>query len=88
MAGPLGGAIGSLAAATTEDEEDVDGRPPRGCYRYFRQWPPPKLKKTSMVCSLGVMSIFLAAATTEVEDVDGGRPRGAVGVSGSGHHRS
>jgi hypothetical protein len=41
-----------------------------------------------MVGSLGVMSIFLAAATTEVEDVDGGRPRGAVGISGSGHHRS
>jgi hypothetical protein len=35
-----------------------------------------------------VLAACLAAATTEVEDVDGGPPRGAVGISGSGHHRS
>jgi hypothetical protein len=29
-----------------------------------------------------------AAATTEVGDVDDGSPGGAVGISGSGHHRS
>jgi hypothetical protein len=28
MADPLGGAIGSPTAATTKDEEDVDGGPP------------------------------------------------------------
>jgi hypothetical protein len=37
---------------------------------------------------LGVLSGFPAAATTKVEDVDGGPHGGAVGVFGSGHHRS
>jgi hypothetical protein len=65
-----------LTAATTK-VEDIDGGPPGGCCRYFRPWPPLKLK-TSMTGPQGVMSIFPTAATTEVEDVDGGDPGGDV----------
>jgi hypothetical protein len=39
--------------ATTEDEEDVDGGPPRVCYQRVRQRPPPKIKKMSMAGPLG-----------------------------------
>jgi hypothetical protein len=75
------------AMATTEVEKDVDGGPSRGCYRYFRQRPPPKLT-TSMTAPLGVLSVFPAAATIEVEDdVDDRPPGGAVSISRSGHHR-
>jgi hypothetical protein len=74
--------------ATTEDEEDVDGGPTRGCYLWVRQWPPPQLKGTSMVGPLGVLPVSFAAATTkEEEDIDSGPPGGTVGKSGSGHHR-
>jgi hypothetical protein len=72
MAGPLGGATGS-----SQFEEDVYDRPPRGCCREVRQRPPPSLKKTSMEGHLGVLSAGPAAATTEFEeDIDGGPPRG------------
>jgi hypothetical protein len=40
-------------ASTTKVEEDVDSRPPRGRYRWVRQRPPLRLKKTSMVGPLG-----------------------------------
>jgi hypothetical protein len=52
MAGPLGVLLVSPVAATTEVEEDIDGGPPRGCYQYLRQQPPPKLTKTSMAGAL------------------------------------
>jgi hypothetical protein len=32
------------AASTTEVEEDVNGRPPGGCYQLVWQRPPPRLK--------------------------------------------
>jgi hypothetical protein len=86
IAGPCG-VLSRFPAATTTEVEDVDGEPPGGCCREFRQRPPPKLK-TSMVGSLGVLAAGLVVATTEVEDVDGSPPGGAVGSSGSGHHRS
>jgi hypothetical protein len=79
MAGPLGGAGCSPAAATTEDE-DVDGGPP-GVLAVVRQQPPPKMK-TSMVGPLGGAGGSLAAATTEDEaGVDGRPPRGDVASS-------
>jgi hypothetical protein len=54
-------------------EEDIDGGPLGGSCWQVRQWPPPKLKKTSMVGPLGVLPACLVAATTEVEeDIDGG----------------
>jgi hypothetical protein len=87
MAGHLGVLSVFPAAITTEVEDDVDGGPPGGCSRYFRQRPPPKLKMTSMVGPLGVLSVFPVAATTDVENVDGGPPGGAVGISGSGQHQ-
>jgi hypothetical protein len=63
-------------ASTTKVEEDVDGRPPRGRYRWVRQHPPPMLKMTSMAGPWGVLSTA-AASTTEVEeDIDGGPPGG------------
>jgi hypothetical protein len=82
--GPWGALAAGPAAATTE-VEDVDGGPPRGCYRDFWQWPPPKLE-TSMVDPLGVLAAGLTVVTTEVEDIDSG-PLGGVGSrSNSGHH--
>jgi hypothetical protein len=53
MVGPLGVLLVGLATATTEAEEDVDGRPPRGCCRWVQQLPPSKLKMMSMVGPLG-----------------------------------
>jgi hypothetical protein len=53
MAGPWGVLSVFLAAATIEVEEDVDDGDLGGCCRYFRQWLPPKLKKTSMAGPLG-----------------------------------
>jgi hypothetical protein len=67
---PLGGAAGG---AITEVEEDVDGRPLGGCYRWVRWRPPPKLEKTSMVGPLGVLPAGPAASTIDIgEDVNGG----------------
>jgi hypothetical protein len=37
---------------------------------------------------LGVLTGGPTAATTDVDDVDGGPLGVAVGISGSGHHRS
>jgi hypothetical protein len=55
MAGPLGGAVGRPAAATTE-VEDVDGGP-LGVLAKVRQQPPPEMKKTPMVGPWGVLSV-------------------------------
>jgi hypothetical protein len=41
-----------------------------------------------MVGPLGVLTTGPAAATIDVEDVDGRPLVGAIGISGSGHHRS
>jgi hypothetical protein len=46
--GPLGALPVGMAASTTEVEEDVDGRPPGGCYQWVRQNPAPMFKMTSM----------------------------------------
>jgi hypothetical protein len=62
------------AVATTEVEEDIDSGPPWGCCRRVRQWPPPKLRMTSMAAPLGVLPAGPAAATTEVEEDVNGRP--------------
>jgi hypothetical protein len=70
MAGPLGVLVAGPAAATT-DVEDVDGGPPGGCCRDFRQRPPSMLK-TSTTSHLGVLAAGSTAATTEARDVDGG----------------
>jgi hypothetical protein len=43
MAGPLGVLSVGPAAATT-GVGDVDGGPPEGCCRDFRQRPPPELE--------------------------------------------
>jgi hypothetical protein len=51
MVGPLGVLATGPAAATTE-AGDVDGEPPGGCCRDFRQRPPPMLK-TSMAAPWG-----------------------------------
>jgi hypothetical protein len=56
---PRGGEQFPLAAsptAATTDVEDVDGRPPGGCCRDFRQQPPPELK-ASMAGPLVSMAI-------------------------------
>jgi hypothetical protein len=70
--------------ATTE-VEDVDGGPPRGCWRQVCQRPPLKLK-TLMAGPLGVLAAGPPVATIEVRDIDGGPSGGATGRSGSAHH--
>jgi hypothetical protein len=57
----------------TADVEDVDGGPPRGCSRDFRQQPPLMLKAL-MAAPLGVLAVVPVVATTETGDVDGGPP--------------
>jgi hypothetical protein len=54
MAAPLGALLAGLAASITEVEDDVDGGPLGGCYRWVQQRPPLSLKTTSMACPLGV----------------------------------
>jgi hypothetical protein len=67
------------AVATTEFEEDVDGKPPGGCIWWVRQWPPPRLKKTMMVSPMGALPAGPTVTTTEGEDDIDGRPqRGLV----------
>jgi hypothetical protein len=67
-------------AAGTTEVEDVDGEPPRGCYREVCQRPPPKLK-TSIPSPCGVLAAGPAAVTTKVEDIDGGPPGAPVRFS-------
>jgi hypothetical protein len=55
MAGPLWVLVEGPATATTE-VRDIDGGPPRGCYRDFWQRPPPMLK-TSTAGPLASMAI-------------------------------
>jgi hypothetical protein len=80
MAVPLGALLVGPTAATTEFEEGVDGGAPRGCYHQVRQWPPPRLKKTSMAGCLG-------ALLTDPADVGAGRCRG-WSTGGGGSHPS
>jgi hypothetical protein len=54
MAPPLGALLAGLTASITKVEDDVDGGPPGGCYRWVQQRPPLSLKTTSMACPLGV----------------------------------
>jgi hypothetical protein len=76
MVGPLGVlAAGSVAA--TSDGEDIDGGPPRGCWRQVRQRPPSKLE-LSMVGPPGVLAAGLVAATTEARDIDSEPPGGVL----------
>jgi hypothetical protein len=46
MVAPLGVLVVGPAVVTTE-AGDVDGGPPGGCYRDFRQHPPPMLKTST-----------------------------------------
>jgi hypothetical protein len=74
---PWGELSAGPTASTTEVEEDVDGKPPRGRCRRVRQRPPPMLKTTSMVGPLGALLAGSSTSTTEVEeDVNGGPPMG------------
>jgi hypothetical protein len=78
MADPLGALSIGPAASTTNVEEDVDGGPPGGRYRWVRHRPPLRLKKMSMVTPLGALPAGLAVATTEVKENIDCRPLGAL----------
>jgi hypothetical protein len=75
MACHLGVLPTGLATSTTEFEDDVDGGPPGGPYRWVQQRPPPNLKMTSMAAPSVAMRAGLALSMTEFEDhIDGGPP--------------
>jgi hypothetical protein len=76
--GPLGALPVGMAASTTEVEEDVDGRPPGGCYQWARQHPAPMFKMMSMAGPLGALPVGSVASTTDVEDVIDVGPLGAL----------
>jgi hypothetical protein len=79
--------------------QEVNGRPPWGCCRWVRWWPPLqfkmmmehkmlplKLAETSIAGPLGLLLVGPVVATTWPQGVNGEAPRGAVGGSGSSHH--
>jgi hypothetical protein len=69
MAGSLGALPAGPAASTTEVEEDVNGGPPRRCYRWVRQRPPPMLKM-----SMAPLPAGPAGSTIKVEEDINGAP--------------
>jgi hypothetical protein len=74
MVGPLGGAVGSPAAATTEDEDDVDGGPPWGVLSIVQYQPQDDVDGAPPGGAIGRLTI----ATTKDGDTDGGPPWGVL----------